>query len=298
MPNTRLTRFRRAQTIAPLQPTQRDREILWLVHQHRFLRSNHIVALVGGSRQQLLRRLQLLYHHGYLERPRAQLDYFQPGGSRHIVYGLGRKGWKLVGQDTVLLGESQHEIGRIFLAHSLLVSDFMVAIELACRDHPNVRFIPAHELVMAGKPRPFQWRVQLHNHFKVGVAPDQVFALEFTDKTGTRQRNYFFLEADRGTMPVKRRRLQQTSFYRKLLGYAATWNQNVHRSRFGISRFRVLTVTTIPKRVDTLLAACSELKHGQGLFLFADASILKQPHELLSRIWRTTNPDQRASLLD
>ena len=40
---------------------------------------------------------------------------------------------------------------------------------------------------------------------KLGVIPDRVFALEYADQNGQMQRVYFFLEADRGTMPVVRR---------------------------------------------------------------------------------------------
>jgi DNA-binding Lrp family transcriptional regulator len=92
MEYSHLSRFKRSAAVAPMQLTSRDRAIIQLVHRYRFLRSNHIVALLGNGPQHLLRRLQLLYHHGYLERPRAQLEYYHLGGSRHIVYGLGSKG--------------------------------------------------------------------------------------------------------------------------------------------------------------------------------------------------------------
>ena len=49
--------------------------------------------------------------------------------------------------------------------------------------------------------------------------PDSVFALEYTNQNGQMQRAYCFLEADRGTMPVVRKGLAQTSFFRKLLAY-------------------------------------------------------------------------------
>lgn len=88
----RLPRFKRVSNIRAIELTDRDREILRQVHRRRFLRSTHLVALLGGSRQHMLRRLQLLYHHGFLERPRAQIDYFHNGGSRTIAYGLGNKG--------------------------------------------------------------------------------------------------------------------------------------------------------------------------------------------------------------
>src|ERR1700744_3601377 len=88
----RLPRFKRVLPIASIQLTERDHQIIRLVHRHRFLRSHQIAALMSGSPQQLVRRLQFLYHHGYLERPRAQIQYYERGGSRSIVYGLGNKG--------------------------------------------------------------------------------------------------------------------------------------------------------------------------------------------------------------
>jgi hypothetical protein len=87
----RLPRFKRDSAIAPFQLTERDYEIIRQVSRHRFLRSPQIVALAGGSPQQIVRRLQLLYHHGYLERPQAQLRYFRTGGSHHMAYGLGTR---------------------------------------------------------------------------------------------------------------------------------------------------------------------------------------------------------------
>ena len=118
--------------------TERDRKIIQLVGRHRFLRSRHIIALIGGSPQQLLRRLKLLYHHGYLERPRAQLDYYQQGGSQAMVYGLGKKGGALLKDDFDLpfpdlnWSEKNRAIGRLFLEHALLISDVMVALEVGC----------------------------------------------------------------------------------------------------------------------------------------------------------------------
>ena len=82
----RRPRFRRdAAALQPMQMTARDLEILRCIAAHRFLRSSQLAALVGGSVQQVLRRLQLLYHHGYLERPAAQIDYYHRGGSKEMV---------------------------------------------------------------------------------------------------------------------------------------------------------------------------------------------------------------------
>jgi DNA-binding Lrp family transcriptional regulator len=283
-----------------MQLTKRDREIIRLVHRHRFLRSHQIVALIAGSPQQVLRRLKLLYHHGYLERPRAQLEYYERGGARPMVYGLSNKGGKLLERElgiTASWNEKDQGIGRMFLEHAILVSDVMVSIELACRKSGGVRLLYEDQLALQSKRNQFQWQVKVHDHgVTLGVVPDRVFALEYTDHSGQVQRVYFFLEADRGTMPVVRSGLTQTSFYRKLLAYEATWTQKVHQRKLGIHRFRVLTVTTNAMRVKSLLEACSRLKRGHGLFLFADRTVLEK--DPFSPVWQCGKSAKTAALLD
>ena len=271
---SRHPRFQRVTKVAPIRLTERDLEIIRLIHRHRFLRSHQIVMLIGGSAQQLARRLQWLFHHGYLERPRAQLQYYERHGSQSIVYGLGNKSGSLLQLHPAEWGEKNRAIGRMYLAHALLVSDVMVALELACHQH-GVRLLHEDELNLP-VVAPLSWRVKLRDGTKLGVIPDRVFALEYTDQDNEVQRVYYFLEADRGTMPVIREKLTQTSFYRKLLAYEATWANKVHQRHLGIHRFRVLTVTTSAARVKSLLEACSRLQRGHGLFLFADESVLQR----------------------
>jgi hypothetical protein len=307
MQSSRLPRFKRASAVAPIRLTERDRQIIRLVERFRFLRSSHLCALIPGSPQQLSRRLKLLYHHGFLERPRAQIDYYHKGGSSHMVYGLGNKGAALLRRDLVLgfgqirWGEKNRAAGRVFLEHALLVGDVMVAIELACRSR-GIRLLTNHELAFVdkttGKRRPFRWRVKISNRLKLGVIPDYAFALDFRDQDGVAKPAFFFLEADRATMPVIRKNLSQTSFYRKLRAYEATWSQSIHQTQFGFNRFRVLTVTTSNERLKSLVTACSKLERGQGLFLFADRTVLEKPGDIFSPIWQSGKEGQAVSLLD
>jgi hypothetical protein len=307
MGSPRLPRFKRTSAVAAIEITERDREIIRLVGRFRFVRSSHICALIPGSPQQLLRRLKLLYHHGFLERPHAQLDYYHKGGSSHMVYGLGNKGAALLRRDLdpgfgqVRWGEKNRATGRVYLEHALLVSDVMVAIELACRP-TGIRLLTARELAVedknTGKRRPFRWQVKISNRRKLGVIPDYVFALDFKDQRGTGNRAFFFLEADRATMPVIRRNLSQTSFYRKLRAYEATWSQSIHQTQFGFHRFRVLTVTTSAERVKSLVEACSKLERGQGLFPFADRTVLEKPGDMFLPVWQTGKKGPLVSLLD
>ena len=290
----RLPRFERAAKIPLIQLTERDQKIIRLIHRHRFLRSHQIIALIGGSAQNLSRRLQWLFHHGYLERPRAQLQYYERSGFQTIAYGLGNKSGSLLQLNPSAWGEKNRAIGRMYLEHALLVSDVMVALELACRQH-GIRLLHEDEQNLSVET-PLHWRVKISDGTKLGVMPDRVFALAYPDQNGQVQRVYYFLEADRGTMPIVREKLSQTSFYRKLLAYEATWANKVHQRHLGIHRFRVLTVTTSAARVKSLLEACSRLQRGHGLFLFADQSVLQK--NLLAAVWHCGKAAALSALID
>lgn len=291
----RLPRFKRSSEIPAFQLTDRDREILRHVQRHRFLRSDHIVVLSSGSRQQVLRRLQRLFHHGYLERPRCQIDYYQ-SGSRRIAYGLGNKGAAWLKRELSLPfhqldWKQKSRVGRLFLEHALLVSDIMVAVELACRNRKDIQLLSANDLRIPNMREPFQWNVDIGQRQKCGVIPDRVFGLQSNGK-----QCWYFLEADRDTMPISRSDLDRTSFQRKLLTYEATWSQNLHRTRFGWQRFRVLTVTTSRQRVQGMIEACHGLAHGHGLFLFLDAASLAKHGDILTIPWQTCRPEKTATL--
>ena len=250
--------------------------------------------MIGGSAQNLSRRFQWLFHHGYLERPRAQLQYYERNGSQAIAYGLGNKSGSLLKLAPASWGEKNRGLGRMYLAHALLVSAVMVSLELAGRQH-GIRLLHEDELHLP-VAAPLQWRVKIRDGTKLGVIPDRVFALEYKDHNGQMQRIYYFLEADRGTMPIVREKLAQSSFYRKLLAYEATWTNKMHHRHLGIPRFRVLTVTTSAARVKSLLDACSRLQRGHGLFLFADQSVLQK--DLLTAVWQCGKAAAMSALVD
>jgi hypothetical protein len=236
------------------------------VLEHRFLRSTHILSLTSGSRQQVLRRLQRLFHHGFLNRPRAQLDYYR-AGSQPIVYALGNEGMKLLaGEDGLSPGKldwttRSRNVTRFFMEHALAVADALVKIETCSRLHD-------FSFLRGELDTPLKWKVMIRHRgasANVGVVPDAVFAV--ISKAGTR---WFFLEADRGTMPVERSRLKQTSFMRKVLAYQETWAQGLLKD--SVPRFQVLTVTTTPAHAQNLVQATQRITKGKGagLFLFTD----------------------------
>ena len=74
----------------PIQLTTDDIAIIGHVARHRFLRSTHLARLIPHrSYKKLIERLAALYHNGYLDRPRAQLDAYARSGSAPMVYALG-----------------------------------------------------------------------------------------------------------------------------------------------------------------------------------------------------------------
>jgi len=288
----RLPRFTRDPDAAgSFQFTKRDLEIMQLVAEHRFIRSEWIVKLVGGSAQQVLRRLHLLFHHGYLDRPRAQLDHYHEGGSRSMVYGLASRGAGRLRRDLNMPFERMEwttrtkRVGRLFIEHTLMVSDFMAGLELDCRERADIRLLYPHELPKpSGRENsrePFRWTVDLPGKRRVGVVPDKVFVLEVTHSDGRIERTHHFLEADRGTMPIERRDLRQSCVLRKLKAYEATQTMQVYRTRLGAERFRVLITCHQKERVDHIREAVGKMDTGRRLFrVICDADL----HSCTSRV--------------
>jgi hypothetical protein len=93
---TRRPRFRRASEPPAFRLTDDDIEIVRQVARHRFIASGEIAALVNRSIDRTNDRLMRLYHAGYVDRPRAQLDRFPTTGSGRIIYALADRGARLL----------------------------------------------------------------------------------------------------------------------------------------------------------------------------------------------------------
>jgi hypothetical protein len=274
--NPRKPRFTRVSDPPNFSLTPRDLDIIRHVARYRFLRSTHIAALVGASHQVVSRRLQLLFHHGYLDRPKEQFVLSRLYGNQHMVYGPKGQPAK-----------------SLFVEHTLTVADLMVSLECACRTRAGIRFIDQDEILPernAGNPLYWSLSIILNgrrHHF--GVVPDRLFGIEVTDGSGHVRRGYFFLEADRGTMPLVRHMWHQTSITRKLLAYVETWKQRLHEKRFGIPRFRVIITTGSAERAKRIATLCKKLSHGSGLFLVASIPKTDGTTSLLNTVFQTAS---------
>jgi DNA-binding Lrp family transcriptional regulator len=287
----RRPRFRRASEPPAFRLTNDDIEIVGLLVRHRFLRSNHIAALVGRSLDAVNGRLNGLFHHGYIDRPRAQLDYYPTSGSAPIAYALADRGARLLKRGGITFANLEwsrknREAVRPFIEHQLEIMDFYVALQTAMRARKDTHLVHGDEMIATLPNRsfaPLTLRVELRDRgavHEIGVVPDLVFAIRLA--SGARYN--FVVEIDRGTMPILRSDIRQTSFARKMRAYLAA---RMHEHDFGWRTFRVLTVTTDVRRMGTMMDALRRLhvarSAGAQRFYFATRADLRAVDPLTHR---------------
>lgn len=299
----RRPRFRRASEPPAFRLTDDDVVIIRQLARHRFLRSTHIAALIGRSLDRTNNRLSRLYHAGYVDRPRAQLDYYPTVGSAPLAYALADRGARLLierdGVDfaNVEWSRKNRQAGRPFIEHQLEVVDFYVALQRAVAQHRQIRLIHPDEIVASfpdqdfSERNPFALRVRILHQgvaHEIGLVPDLVFSLKFADNS----RRCFMVEIDRGTMPIVRSDIRQSSLERKMRAYLAAHATKQHERRFGWKTFRVLTVTTDEHRLRSAIEELRRLRvagsPGPSLFFFAMRSELSGT-DPLTHLWRDGN---------
>jgi DNA-binding Lrp family transcriptional regulator len=305
---TRRARFRRASEPPAFRMTDGDIEIIRQLARHRFLRSTHIAALVNRSVDRTNDRLERLYHAGYIDRPRAQLDYYWKSGSAPLIYALADRGARLLverdGASFANLEWSRknREAGRPFIEHQIEVADFQVALHGAVKARRDIELLYADDILAAApaatrnERNPFLLRAKLSQQGwtrEIGVVPDLVFGLQFADGS----RRCFMVEIDRGTMPVTRSDINQTSFERKMRVYLAAHAAGQHHRQFAWKTFRVLTVTSDEDRARSMREAARLLRTpgspGASLFFFATSAAVRTA-DPLATTWRDGTGRQAA----
>jgi hypothetical protein len=313
-------RFRRApvEERPAFRLTDRDRELLKIIFDYRFLTADMLQDLAPTvdlterqqaalerliearkanasgppqrTKREILRRLQMLYHHGYVQR--KKLSDRDP-----IVYSLGNLG---ADELTIIHGYDRKEIDwttknrestERYMQHGLLVSRFRHAVELGLRNVPDATleyWVPSgafkakvtYEDTVSTREGP---RTQLVE--KV-IKPDGHFLVKVGEK-----RIDYFLEADRSTMSNAR-------FLEKLKAYYAFWAR--YAKAAGIAQMRVLTVTISEARKDNLREAAQQVSdNAKGLFWFVcEKSYRGKPEAVLGPTWQTLEDDTLKRLYD
>ena len=317
-PQKRKPLYRRAPT-DNFRLQARDKEIIFQIYKHRFLNSRHITALVEGSDQRILRRLNVLFHANFLARPLEQIRPYKQG-SDPMVYGIGNEGAKLLEREfkiprgKVEWTRKNREVKQVYLEHTLMVANFMVCLEVACKSKRGVELVTGEDLARIlpatkDKEQVSGWKLAVERkngntkRYNIAVVPDKVFALYFPNDPPGKNKALFFLEADRSTMPVIRSSLYLSSFFKKLVGYWESYQQNLFQKYFGLKGARVLTVAKSVQRVNNIIAANKQVdsrKKGSKMFLFAtqDSFSIESPKGALEKIWRNGRDNGLDSLLD
>lgn len=286
------------ETPDPFQLTDRDIALIRFVAEYRFLRSTHLSDLAQASHKKVCDRLTCLFHAGYLDRPRAQFDHYREGGgSSAMVYALAKRGARLLIEQSLDAADvdwtrKNDLAGRQFIQHTLAVSDVRVALQRAIRERPGFRVLEAAQLLQMApqdtraRRTPWTMRAKVRRNdgaHELGVAPDHVFAIGYADG----RFRAFLVECDRGTMPVERANLLQTSLKRKFLTYVSAKQHGEHTRQYGWKAFRVLIITTNRQRADNILASIRGCvpEHERALFLVADHPTLATA-DMLAHPWR------------
>jgi len=253
-----------------------------------------------SSPDNIRKRLKRLWDAGFLAG-----DVLQATNER--IYSLGEKGLEPL---RVAYGLEQRRLYRPRspetmqqLAHPLMVSECAVrfvesvrgsdveipdlaplwipfyhthAVADTSRKKHTERYVTQEDLRVTGHPEPFR------------IRPDLVFALA----RGSAWR-LFFLEADRGSESVQEITLKQAGYAH--LQAAPDPDQPAQRlwQRYGPARdFRVLFVTTTPRRVEVLRRQLAE-QPGFELMAFSTLQEAQSRNVVLDPVWRRKG-DHRA----
>ena len=244
-----------------------------------------VVTSISADR--LRKHAAALYHHGYLDRPDGQQAALYDGpGSKPLVFCLAPRGARLLADRFGLLSERvSPDIGRGFLAHELEVRDVQIRAVVATRDVPGLELLLWPELRCllpvppsgSGALQLDEWRVRVSFEEQtrtLRVRPDAIFAFKRLEAPPERAYRHYFLEVDRGSMPIARRDLYGSSITRKFHCYAASYHESIYRELFNARTARVLVVTTSRERVSGMLQAFGALAAAYDLparlFLFTD----------------------------
>jgi hypothetical protein len=240
----RLRRLVRRPLTTELALTERDLTILGDFYENRFMHAGQLQALYG---EHIVRRLHLLFHHGYLDRPEAQRVWRmrEGGGSKPLVYALSNRGAKTLRRLGIIDANKRDWTERnrdlslmaLFIPHELAVTEVRVAFTLSCNHTPGLVLSSGDALAHGQDAR------ALPLPTSGTLVPDWIFTI--TDDSGTAEPSLFFLEVDRVTEPnIRYRHHGLQSLARKYESYLAYARAKQHVEQFGTRNVRVLTVTT------------------------------------------------------
>jgi len=261
-----------------------DAELLERLVEYRYLQPGDFQKLTGRNIISLRRRLRQLTQRGYLDRLTLPMERDAPVGSPPdaFVYQLTPRGANKANE----LGyadedyRATREKSNLLLPHDLLITRFHLTLELASRGAPL-------ELIAWEQRRSVLLDSADNGMGRSSVNPDALFGLKHADKPDGQNTMYFFLEMVRSRESEYER--QQSYFMRKMEAFIAYHRQGKHTARYGISNFRVITVTPTKQRALNLCRKLAEAGLASARFWFTDiASVCPdEPMRILGNVFFT-----------
>jgi len=278
----RASRYQRPSRPIPMILTERDEKIIVRCWEDKILSTSNIHMLFFGARARCIHRLRILYSNHYLDR------YFVPvlgpyRGATEALYTIGSKGNHIV---SLRLNQGQNYVGLkrrefntrmespsflLTFRHLRTVNHTRIMFEKAFEDVPDwqlLRWIPERliedqfTITQDGEVR------------KSKIRGDGFFQYQHT----AIGKNYSaFTECDFGTMSKKQ-------IIAKVQRYLHYFQTEAPQLKYGTQWFRVLMITTTPRRAQELWQTISSLT--QSIFWLTSFEEMKKSQWLKRNIWR------------
>jgi hypothetical protein len=263
-------RYVRYEPKSELVLTNRDLAILCDLHDRRFMNTRQFQKLYGANVDDRLKRLFL---HGYIDRPKAQRVHRlrEGGGSHPLIYALTNRGARAITIKLLRLDaakrnwdELNRELSELSsrIPHELGIADAYVAFRLGCIDRA-FDLVQGFELAPGKQGR----ALEVPGEEKL-LYPDLIF--DVVPQAAPDKESLFFLEWHTGSEPNTRYRSPELEHLTgKYEGYLAYARAKKSREQFGVSNFRVLTVTSGGEaKMQHIAKAAHEVCGGVGVGRF------------------------------
>ena len=258
----RRSRFRRTPTGKRMFLTDRDTEILCLLHRYRYLRATQLIALLRPkSEKRFIERLGDLYNEaGLIYRPAAQWRRFD---ARYlpIIYELSPKGLRFLETCGPLPARAVTFAGRDRSGttpqfdHAMMIVDALIGVELATRNVPGQRFVPVDEILArapvttrdARKPLAIPVTIKPNSYLpgvkcavSTRIVPDALYGIEHVVE-GEKRYRFFALECEHRS-PKRRSTAKLSSTALKQAAYEALAATRTFREKWGIPNLELRVV--------------------------------------------------------
>jgi DNA-binding HxlR family transcriptional regulator len=272
----RLPKKKRAKKPPAFQMTERDIELVRALAKYRYLLIDQIDWLFpDSSKDKLTRRLNLLFHHGYLNR-----EKLAEVGNQYI-YGMREKGARLLSEhddvtrDKIAWKRHQNQVKPAHIRHLLDVNSAVIAFDVGLTEALKNREIDQY-LVRPGSPKSDTLSVIVRDRDgarkTASVVPDGILGIKFNSG----EIGIFFIEVERGTIPPNR-------WENKIAIYREYARSEDLLEKFRTKWFIVLTITSTEQKLRSR-AKSTVLAGGKRAFWYTTADRIS-PDTVLDDIW-------------